>query len=98
MACYDVLEHYVFRPWFEAVYSVKKKTASASLAASKKFNPVCSGKLVVASPLPINGAKFAPTLALQTSGEIAAKTTATLSLHTDAAAKYKYGIQAGPCA
>ena len=37
------------------MYSVKKKTASASAAVSKKFHPVCQGKLVVASPLPING-------------------------------------------
>ena len=44
----------------EGVYKVKKGAASASAAVSTKWHPACSGKVVVASPLPLNGAALAP--------------------------------------
>jgi len=80
----------------ECVYKVKKGDASVSgsAAVSTKIHPMCSGKLVVASPLPIKGAKLAPVVSMQVSGEVAAKTTAAFSLQVEALTrKYKYGVQ-----
>lgn len=78
----------------EGVYKVKTGAASASAGVSTKWHPACSGKAVVSSPLPINGGELAPVISLQTSGDVAAKTTAAFSLQVEALTqKYKYGVQ-----
>ena len=74
------------------VYKRAKGTATGSVGLSKRFSAVCTGKAVVASPLPFNGAA-APVLTLQTSGDVFANTTGSASVQVDTAAKYKYGIQ-----
>eukprot|EP00227_Mantoniella_beaufortii_P020189 CAMPEP_0197577888 /NCGR_PEP_ID=MMETSP1326-20131121/2340_1 /TAXON_ID=1155430 /ORGANISM="Genus nov. species nov., Strain RCC2288" /LENGTH=287 /DNA_ID=CAMNT_0043141011 /DNA_START=43 /DNA_END=906 /DNA_ORIENTATION=+ len=77
----------------EAVYKLKKGDLSASAAVAHKITGKCSAKIAVASPLPLNGAKMNPVLQLQTSGTVAACTTGTFSVQTDATLKCKYGVQ-----
>lgn len=78
----------------EGTYRVKKGAAAAAAAVSTKWHPACSGKVVLASPLPLNGASFAPVVSLQTSGDVAAETVGSFSLQVEALTrKYKYGVQ-----
>ena len=69
------------------------RPVAASLALSKKFSDACSGKVSVSSPLPVNGGVFNPVLSLYTTGDVAAKTTASLSVQVETSKKYKYGVQ-----
>ena len=73
------------------VYKRAKGTATGSVGLSKRFSAACTGKAVVTSPLPLNGAAAAPVLTLQTTGDVFANTSG--SVQVDTAAKYKYGIQ-----
>lgn len=78
----------------EVVYKMKAGTASATAGFATKFHSACGGKVAVATPLPVKGAALAPVVSLQTSGEVAASTTAAFSLQVDALTrKYKYGVQ-----
>jgi voltage-dependent anion channel protein 2 len=77
----------------EVVYKRAKGTATGSLGLSKRFLAACTGKAVVTSPLPLNGASAAPVLTLQTTGDVFANTTGSASVQVDTAAKYKYGFQ-----
>ena len=77
----------------EVVYKRAKGTATGSGGFSKRFSAACTGKAVVTSPLPLNGAAAAPVLTLQTTGDVFANTTGSASVQVDTAAKYKYGFQ-----
>lgn len=77
----------------EVSVKMKSKAVAASLALSKKFSDACSGKVSVSSPLPVNGGVFNPVLSLYTTGDVAAKTTASLSVQVETSKKYKYGVQ-----
>jgi voltage-dependent anion channel protein 2 len=78
----------------EVTYGVKAKSASAALAVSKKFSDACSGKIAVSSALPITeGAVLDPVLSLYTTGDVAAKTTGSVSFQTDKSLAAKWGVQ-----
>ena len=78
----------------EVVYKVKASDASAALAVSRKFSDVCSGKLAVSSAVPLKaGTAIDPVFSLHTTGDVAAKTTGSLSVQTDTRLNTKWGVQ-----
>ena len=77
----------------EVVYKVKASSASCAVAMSKKFSDACSGKIAVSSALPISGGVVDPVISLYTTGDVAAKTTGSLSVQTDKSLQAKWGVQ-----
>ena len=78
----------------EVTYKVKAGSATAALAVSKKFSDACSGKVSVSSALPISaGAVVDPVICLYTTGDVAAKTTGSLSVRADKSLSAKWGVQ-----